>query len=191
MKNLIELKENAQSWAKGKSTTIRLPLVLWGFYVAGRIVTKQDSFTPFDWFNLGIHELGHVVFAVFGEFIGIAGGSFSQILVPILSVFMFLKQEDYFGASFCFCWLAESLFNLSFYIDDAVRQSLHLVSPFGSDPIHDWNYLLMQLNLLNWNTTFAFLTRVLAFVSVVFFMLSSAWLLIQMKSSQNKYTKTD
>lgn len=43
--------------------------------------------------NLGIHELGHMLFRPAGEFLCIAGGTILQLLIPIISVFMFVRQQ--------------------------------------------------------------------------------------------------
>ena len=45
-------------------------------------------YDPFTWRLLDgvdflIHEAGHPIFGIFGEFIGVAGGSLLQVLVPL------------------------------------------------------------------------------------------------------------
>lgn len=183
MVNFRSLQEEAYLWASRKNGWIRLPLLFWGIYVMWRILTVQNSFTPFDWLNLGIHELGHLIFMPFGEFIGVLGGSFAQIAVPIASVFMFIKQKDYFGASFCFCWLAESLLNLSFYIADANTMGLLLFAPFGGggEVIHDWNYILSYFELLHRDKAYGSFTRLIALASNIFFLFTGGLLFWKMQ----------
>jgi hypothetical protein len=43
-----------------------------------------------DLFDLGIHETCHFVFAPLGEFMGFAGGSLFQIIMPALFVGYFI-----------------------------------------------------------------------------------------------------
>jgi len=95
----------------------------------------------------GVHELGHLVFAFFGEFLAVAGGSIAQLLLPIGAMALFYKQKNRFGVAVCGCWLAVSMGQLAIYIADARAESLELVS-FSPEGGHDWNYLLEQMHLL-------------------------------------------
>ncbi len=98
----------------------------------------------FDWVNIFIHELGHIVFMPFGQFIYIAGGSIFQTIIPLLLFFYFLQKRDYYASSFVLLWLGQSIVNTSVYIKDAQVMNLYLI---GGN-IHDWNYLLTNINLL-------------------------------------------
>jgi hypothetical protein len=44
--------------------------------------------------SLGMHETGHLVFAPFGETMGILGGSLLQVLLPLVFVLAFVRQRD-------------------------------------------------------------------------------------------------
>lgn len=98
----------------------------------------------FDWANLFIHEVGHLIFMPFGQFIYVAGGSFFQSLVPLLLMIYFFRQRDYFAGSFVMIWLGQTLINTSTYIKDAEFLRLHLLG----GGLHDWNYLLSELGVL-------------------------------------------
>ncbi len=45
--------------------------------------------------NLVFHEAGHVIFGLFGEFMGIAGGSLNQVLIPLAATIAFLGTRQY------------------------------------------------------------------------------------------------
>ena len=47
--------------------------------------------------NLVFHEAGHVIFALFGRFMGVLGGSLLQVLVPLVAAAAFLRQQDRIG----------------------------------------------------------------------------------------------
>lgn len=96
----------------------------------------------------GVHELGHLVFALFGEFLSVLGGSLSQVLLPVGAMALFAKQKDRFAVAVCGCWLAVSLGQLGVYVADAQAESLDLVSFSPEGGIHDWNYLLERMHLL-------------------------------------------
>lgn len=98
--------------------------------------------------NLGIHELGHVVFAPFGEMVGLAGGSILQCLVPIIGIVMFVRQGDDFGVCVALTWLGTNFYSVGVYMADAVARELPLVSPFAGDPIHDWSWVFGRMGLL-------------------------------------------
>ena len=51
----------------------------------------------FDGINLGIHELGHYVFAPFGDFLHVAGGSILQCAIPVICFATFWRQGHYFA----------------------------------------------------------------------------------------------
>lgn len=177
------LAADARAWSVGRNPWVRLPLILWGCFVLARVLTHAQSFTPFDWLNLGIHELGHVLTVFFGQFIHVVSGSIAQVAVPVGSIFMFVRQRDYFGAAFCLCWLAESLLHLSHYIGDARDRVLPLASLFQGEPLHDWHFLLSTLGLLPWTRTIAGAAWVLALLSVAAYLVLGSWLLWRMARS--------
>ncbi len=100
-----------------------------------------------DGVNLVIHEAGHVVFSPFGEFIGIAGGSLFQVIVPAVFVGYFVWHEKYFSAALTLLWVGESILNVAVYAGDSLALQLPLLG--GPDTIHDWNFMLERLGLLS------------------------------------------
>lgn len=95
--------------------------------------------------HLVIHEAGHMIFAAFGEFMGILGGSLLQILVPIMFTVYFILREDYFAMFFCMFWLGDSIVNVGTYLADGKNMYLPLIA---DGLIHDWNWLLSRMDLL-------------------------------------------
>lgn len=103
--------------------------------------------------TLGVHEVGHLVFGFFGEFIAVLGGTLGQILFPlILFALALYRPRDCVIAPFFAFWLGHGLLSTAVYIADARSQSLPLASlgwiTGGEAPGHDWNYLLGKLGLL-------------------------------------------
>lgn len=117
--------------------------------------------------TLGVHELGHLIFSPFGEWLATAGGSLTQIAAPVALAYGFLRQRDYFAIAVAGAWEGMSLSNLATYIADARTQELPLVSPFSGDPQHDWSYLLASAGLLRQDHLIAGLVRLVAFVTLV------------------------
>jgi TfoX C-terminal domain len=99
-----------------------------------------------DGVNLVIHEAGHFLWLIFGEFLHFLGGSLTQILVPFVFVVYFWRSHQRFAACVAAFWTASSLFGLSIYIGDARAMELPLLG--GDNVEHDWNWLLSNMNAL-------------------------------------------
>ena len=109
--------------------------------------------------DFGVHEFGHLLFGFFGEWLTVAGGSITQLLVPVLVAALFWKQRERLGVAVCGCWLAISLARVAVYMADARVLELDLVS-FSEDASgHDWNYLFGSVGLLAHDTSIARLVR--------------------------------
>ena len=108
----------------------------------------QGSFL--DMVDLPIHETGHLIFRILGEFMGIAGGSLFQVIFPAAFVSYFLWQRSYYSAAIVLLWVGQSILNVWVYAADAVVMQLVLTSGFtGSEgSFHDWNYLLDHFGML-------------------------------------------
>jgi hypothetical protein len=183
---LNNLKENIKQWSRNKSWFLPAGLVvLYGFF--GFHYILDPHFMSFiDSFNLLIHELGHVVFGFLGMTIGIAGGTILQLLVPILTLVQFWGQRDYTALSFPFFWLATHLFNIAIYIEDAQRQSLVLISLGYGEPIHDWNYLLYKIGLIEYAMPIANFVRILGYAFLLIACMYGAWILILVLTNRQR-----
>ena len=118
---------------------------VWGVFLAAIDYRyPPESFNFMHAILLPIHEAGHVFFALFGEFLHIAGGSLFQLLLPLgIGVAFYLKQRDPFGAAICLWWTGASLIDLAPYIYDSLDPQLILLGGHtGEDGPHDWIYIL-------------------------------------------------
>jgi hypothetical protein len=134
----------------GRAAALAL-VAVWGVFLAA-----VDHRYPPEGFSfmhailLPIHEAGHVFFALFGEFLRIAGGSLFQLLLPLgIGAAFYVKQRDPFGAAICLWWAGASLVDLAPYIYDSLEPQLVLLGGHtGEDGPHDWIYLLSRLGAL-------------------------------------------
>ena len=121
-----------------------------------------------DMVDLPIHETGHFVFAPFGEFMGFAGGSLFQIIMPAAFVGYFIWKQSYFSAAIVLFWVGQSILNVFVYAQDAVTMLLPLVG----GGIHDWNWMLERLGWLDYTKSIAGMIRLVGtftiFVAVIF-----------------------
>jgi hypothetical protein len=128
------------------------------------------AYDPYQWHlidgvNLLIHEAGHPIFSLFGEFMMIAGGSLFQIIMPAIFVGYFCYQGSLYSASLVLFWVGESILNVSVYAGDSLALQLPLLG--GPDTIHDWNYLLSGTGLLQHTATIAGGIRMLGTLVII------------------------
>lgn len=95
--------------------------------------------------DLIFHEAGHVIFGFFGEFMGIAGGSLNQVLIPLVATIAFLRTRQVASAAVTLCWTGQSLADVAVYAADGRAMAVPLLA---EGLIHDWNWILGRLGLL-------------------------------------------
>ncbi len=95
---------------------------------------------------LPLHEGGHFLFRFFGRTLYILGGSFWQVMFPLLWFLIALRQRSQ-TAPFALFWVGENLMDVSLYVRDAHFMALHLLG--GDSSGHDWRNLLSQWNALD------------------------------------------
>jgi hypothetical protein len=141
-------------WARGRAWWWRLPLLAWfGYFFVQNLQSTEygvNRTNPISLFDFGMHELGHVLFIPFGEFMTILGGSLFQCLFPLLWMGVAIWKKWYFGACLCLCWFGINVYDVAVYAADAYARLLPL-STFSSDydAAHDWYQILTRLNALD------------------------------------------
>ena len=196
--NLIEIAlskelDEARLSCAGKNWWGRALLLGYMAYVGFESAVDPMFQSLFKGFDLGVHELGHYLFAPLGEFMHVAGGSLFQCMLPFIAMVMFRQQRDFFGISFAFGWLGINLFDVATYADDARTQQLQLVSPGaqGDEIIHDWNWLLNETHLLPYDHGVAQLMRFAAVLCMMACLSMGSWLCWEMyRQRSQKPSKT-
>lgn len=127
----------------------------------------QGSFL--DLVDLPIHETGHLIFRLLGEFMMIAGGSLFQVIVPAIFAGYFWWHEKPYSAAIVLFWVGQSIINVYVYAADAVVMQLVLTSGLtGSEgSFHDWNYMLTQLGLMSSTKVIAGLIRAAGTLTII------------------------
>jgi hypothetical protein len=95
--------------------------------------------------NLVFHEAGHVIWGFLGRFMGVLGGSLNQVLVPAICVGAFLRTRYSASAAVAVFWTGQSLCDVAVYAADGRAMALPLLA---DGLIHDWNWILGTLGLL-------------------------------------------
>ncbi len=96
-------------------TLLLLVLFFWGLkFIFSSIGSNYSGESLLHLVNLPFHEAGHILFRMFGRFMTAAGGSITQILVPLICLLTFiLKTRDTFAASVSLWWTGENLIDLA------------------------------------------------------------------------------
>ena len=178
---ILRFAQDARDWAHGRMWIPRALLLAYLVYADCRLLTDPDSSTVFGGITLAFHEMGHLIFAFLGQFICVLMGSGTQILIPILVIVLFYKQQrDFFGMAVGGFWLSFSLFDVARYVGDARAQELPLVNIGGGDAEHDWYYLLNRMHMLSFDHALAFLIRGVALLVGVASLAFAVWLMTRM-----------
>jgi hypothetical protein len=141
------------------SWLLRLPLLVWLVYLSVRYIGDPTASSIWGGINLAFHEVGHVLFSLFPEFWVVAGGTLTEMAIPLVAAALFIRQKEDFGATVALFWFATVLMGTAVYAGDARARVLPLVSPFAGDPMHDWYYMLGRLGLLQRDQFIASLFR--------------------------------
>ena len=145
-----------------------------GFAVLLAVYFLSIAYNPMagsfmDMVVLPIHETGHLVFRILGEFIGIAGGSLFQVIFPAVLVGYFFWNEKCYSAAIVMFWVGQSIINVYIYAQDAVVMQLILTSGItGSEGgFHDWNYMLTNLGLIGYTKSIAGMIRLVGTFTII------------------------
>lgn len=151
-------------------------LVIWGMYfIVIDIETLGNTPSWMHNINLPFHEAGHVIFSPFGRLIHILGGTFGQLLMPLIVMASFIYQQDNFGGSVGLWWLAQSFMDCAPYINDARAGELMLIGgTTGQETpeIHDWYNILSDLNLLAYDHILA---QAIDIIGIILMCLAFGW----------------
>ena len=133
---------------------------VWGWYfILLDFRTNEIGHSFMHRVDLVFHEAGHIVFTPFGSFMMILGGTLGQLLMPIIvGAALVLKNRDNFGGSIGLWWLGQSFMDCAPYIADARALQLMLLGGgTGEDRpgMHDWENILLDLNLIQHDTRIA------------------------------------
>lgn len=155
-------------------TVFLLVCLLWSL----TLFFNPDPWIPLDYGNFVIHEIGHLIFLIFGEFLYMLGGTILQIAVPFCLVAYFGFNKQFYSSGFCFFWLGNNVINVARYMADARALVLPIV---GSG--HDWNWIFSELGILDQDTAVAgftyFIGRLIVIIGLITMALSISHVTMQ------------
>ena len=122
-----------------------LLILTWMVLAQGLSLQDGDVLAFLHGIDLVFHEAGHVIFAFFGEFLAVLGGSVTQVLMPAIATTAFLRTRQWASAAVTLFWTGQTLTDVAIYAADGRAKALPLLA---EGLIHDWNYILGRLGLL-------------------------------------------
>ncbi|HUJ31999.1 MAG TPA: hypothetical protein VLY23_12015 [Candidatus Acidoferrum sp.] len=136
---------------------------------SGLLLLMDGVFVP-------IHEGGHLLFRLFGEFLMVAGGTFLQLFVPFALATYFLFERQVQGVAFCMFFFFEQFVPIATYMADARAQELPLLTVGDAEyVIHDWNYLFTKFGVLPHDTQIAGAVRFIGWLGMIAVMIWLLW----------------
>jgi hypothetical protein len=109
-----------------------------------------------------------------------------QIIIPGMFIVFYVIKQKRFSTQLSMIWLGENLMNISVYAADASAKALPLLG--GHKVYHDWNYLLSEINMLEYDQTFGAL---FFGAGVIFFFISFSMPLFIKNNTTNHYLHDD
>jgi hypothetical protein len=122
-----------------------LLILTWKVLAQGLSLQGGDVLGFIHGIDLVFHEAGHVIFGFFGEFLAVLGGSVTQVLMPVIATAAFLRTRQWSSAAVTLFWTGQALTDVAIYAADGRAQAMPLLA---EGLIHDWNYILGRLGLL-------------------------------------------
>ena len=119
--------------------------------------------------NLVFHEAGHFIFAPFGRFMTVLGGSLLQFLIPVIAAIAFVRQHEPFSAAICAWWAGQNLVDLAPYIADARSLRLTLIGGRTGAEVegHDWEFLLNTAGISHYAHPLGYFTHFIGIVIMI------------------------
>jgi hypothetical protein len=109
---------------------------LWGWFG----FVKGAEVPVLQFLDVAVHEIGHRVFAPFGEITMLMMGSGSEMLFPLLlGVLVFgVWKRDLIAWGICWAWAAGAFADAGRYMADATQGQMALLGGGGPDAMGDW-----------------------------------------------------
>lgn len=132
-------------------TALLAGLAIWTWQFARTPISPDAMDSWLHLPDLIFHEAGHFIFAMFGQFMTVLGGSLLQFLIPVIAAIQFIRQHEPFGAAICAWWAGQNLVDLAPYIADSRSLQIVLIGGKTGAEVegHDWEFILTQLGIVH------------------------------------------
>lgn len=189
-------KQQIEEYVKGKTWYWYVPVWLLGIYIFVHLLQYDPGKSqPFviaiaQSFDFMLHEMAHIVTAFLPAILTAAAGSFSEITLGILLIYVAFRTRGYFASLICCLWFMLACQSAGIYMADARSQKLALVSLgamlSGSDEVkHDWHFVFGQLHMLALDKFIGYSVRTVGVLVGLLGLAFGAWLLYKMAQAKD------
>lgn len=178
---LLHLPEHIEPWQWWARALLLAAFAVWGVALIGADHRSGEIGASFLHGPLLVfHEAGHVIFALFGQWMAVLGGTLMQLLMPAVMMLALLwRNRDPFGAALALWLLGVSLLDVAPYVHDALQPQLVLLNgSVGEEGGHDWIFLLESLGLRARAPLLGAITHRLGALVVLLALGWAAWVLL-------------
>lgn len=140
-------------------------LIIFSALVALLIINDNGYIAIIDDANVAIHEAGHSVFGIFGDTMGLWGGTIGQLLPPIIAAIFFWWQKSLVSVAVVLLWFFENFFMIAGYMATARSEGPVVMGVTGIG-IHDWWMILVRWRALQYDTTIAAIVRAVGWLGI-------------------------
>jgi hypothetical protein len=103
-----------------------------------------------------------VIFGLFGETLGLYGGTLGQLVFPLVALIAFWLRREALSFAIAGVWFFENFLNIAHYMADARAQVLPLVG--GGE--HDWTNIFSRWSVLSYDTRIASFVNTLGWLGM-------------------------
>jgi hypothetical protein len=144
-------------------------------FIGLMIAAARVGGVPFlDLANLMFHEAGHRVFGWASYYTVLLGGTYGQLLAPLICTLIFMRRGETIGVAVCSFWFFENFLGIASYIGDARRSEHPLV---GGDE-SDWAILLNHWGVLHKDLVIASWVRGVGWIGMLATLAWLAWMYV-------------
>lgn len=141
-----------------------IALIAFALLLMRWMATDSDGYLRIvDDINLVIHEAGHPIFGIFGEWPMWFGGTLMELLVPAGIAVAFWYQRSAFSLAFAAIWFFENLHYIAWYMADASIEAL----PLAGGGEHDWNTIFTHYGVIQQDTQIAHVVNTIGYIGIV------------------------
>jgi len=164
-----------EDWGTVPRVALAAWVLFYGLFLY-QAMRGEGALLMLDLVFIPVHEGGHLLFRFFGEFVSVAGGTFLQFFAPAALAIWFIFHRQVQGTAFCAFFFFEQCLPTARYMADARAQELPLLTVGDADyVIHDWNYLLGHLGVLQHDTQIAAIVRAIGWIGMIGTVVWMAW----------------
>ena len=177
--------DNLRSSARGKNWALNaIPATLLGWTFMSYAL-RPDMIGVLDYVSVFVHRMGHTIWGTLMSNTGYyMGGIFFQLMIPLALVEFFRRRSNPFHTAVACGFLCTNFLWLSRYVEGA--QDGTFPRGLGQELLHDWQFILETLGMLQFSGNIAWLMHAGAMLALGACMYSMVYQLYYMVALEER-----